>query len=158
MKAVSLEEPLGSRSAQELIGGFVDEIRRLYPTWTPQSGPSAEPSDFEPPGGSFVVLYVKDEPVACGGLKRLDDDAAEIKRLFVRPNVRRLGLGRRVIDDLERIARDRGYRVVRLDTGAGQPQAVRLFEAAGYTRIGDYNGNPFASFWFEKVPVTSGPR
>ena len=65
--------------------------------------------------------------------------------------MRRLGLGRRVIDDLERIARDRGYSVVRLDTGAVQPQAVRLFEAAGYTRIDDYNGNPFASFWFEKL-------
>lgn len=150
MDIVVLEEPLGSKSAQELIGGFVAEIRRLYPTWTPQSGPSAEPSDFEPPGGTFVVLYVDDEPAACGGLKRLDDDAAEIKRLFVRPEMRRLGLGRRVIDDLERIARHLGYRVVRLDTGAQQPQAVRLFDAAGYKRIGDYNRNPFASHWFEK--------
>ncbi len=90
MEVVSLEEPLGSKSARELIDGFVTEIRRLYPSWTPQSGPSAEPSDFEPPGGSFVVLHVDDEPVACGGLKRLDDDAAEIKRLFVRPDMRRL--------------------------------------------------------------------
>lgn len=150
MDVVVLEEPLGSKSAQELIGGFVAEISRLYPTWTPLSGPSAEPSDFEPPGGTFVVLYVDDKPAACGGLKRLDDDAAEIKRLFVRLEMRRLGLGRRVIDELERIARHRGYRVVRLDTGAQQPQAVRLFEAAGYKAIGDYNRNPFASHWFEK--------
>ena len=62
MEAVSLEEPLGSKGAQELIGEFIDEIRPLYPTWTPESGPSAEPRDFEPPGGSFVVLYVDDEP------------------------------------------------------------------------------------------------
>ena len=64
--------------------------------------------------------------------------------------MRGLGLGGRLIHDLERIARHRGYRVVRLDTGAEQPQAVRLFQAMGYTRIGDYNRNPFASHWFEK--------
>ena len=55
------------------------DTTELYPTWTPTSGPSTEPSDFKPPDGTFVVLYVGREPAACGKLERLDDQAAEIK-------------------------------------------------------------------------------
>src|SRR5947209_6425001 len=118
--------------------------------WTPTSGPSAEPSDFEPPHATFLIAYVGGKPAACGGLKRLDDQAVEIKRLYVRPDMRRRGLGRGVIAELEHIARRRGYTVVRLDTGVQQPQAVRLFVPAGYREIAGYNNNPFASHWFEK--------
>ena len=96
------------------------------------------------------MVYSGAEPVACGGLKALERSIAEIKRLYVRPDMRGRGLGRRILDELERVAQAQGYTAVRLDTGARQPDAVRLFETAGYREIPDYNSNPFASRWFEK--------
>ncbi|MGH9222732.1 MAG: GNAT family N-acetyltransferase [Acidimicrobiales bacterium] len=75
--------------------------------------------------------------------------AAEIKRGYVVPEVRGAGWGRRLLARLEAIARDRGYGVVRLDTGADQPGALHLFRTAGYREIADYDGNPFARYWFE---------
>lgn len=136
-------------SGQQLLGAFVAEIAALYPGWTPTTGPSADPEDFVPPRGRFIVAYTGAEPVACGGLKPLDRGAAEIKRLYVRPDTRGRGLGRRVLGELERVALTLGYAAVRLDTGGQQPNAVRLFEAAGYREISDYDGNPFANRWFE---------
>lgn len=151
VKAIISPEPLDSESAQELLRAFVGEISQLYPTWTPKSGPSAEPIDFEAPNGTFAVAYVDGRPAGCGGFKRIDEHVAEIKRLYVRPDMRGHGLGRRILLDLEQSALQAGYRVVRLDTGAEQPNAVRLFLAAGYRQIPDYNGNPVASHWFEKA-------
>lgn len=145
------EERLDSPAAKQLLDEFVAEIAALYPGWTPGSGPSAEPADFEPPDGTFLVVSVDGVPAGCGGLKRIGPHSAEIKRMYVRPHFRRRGLGRRVIADLEGAARARSYEVVRLDTGAEQPGAVRLFLSAGYREIADYNGNRFARHWFEKV-------
>ncbi len=150
MDEVVREEALDSDSAQQLLRAFVHEIAALYPGWSPTTGPSARPLDFKPPQGRFMVVYRGGEPLACAGLKPLDGSTAEIKRLYVRPDMRGQGLGRRVIRELEHVARAEGYAVVRLDTGAAQPEAVRLFKAAGYREIADYNGNPFASHWFEK--------
>ena len=133
-----------------MLGAFIAEIAALYDGWLPSRGPSAVASDFEPPRGRFVVAYVDDRPVACGGLKRLDNRVGEIKRLYVAADVRGQGLGRGLLDTLERIATESGCDVVRLDTGPGQPDALRLFASAGYHEIPDYNGNPYAAYWFEK--------
>jgi len=126
------------------------EIVPLYPGWTPDTGPSATADELSPPTGLFLVAYVDDEPVGCGGIKRLSDEAAELKRLYVAPTVRNQSVARALVAALEDAARDAGYQVVRLDTGAEQPAAVRLFRSAGYIEIDDYNANPFASYWFEK--------
>ena len=130
---------------------FTQEIGELYPGWDPTVGPPAQARHFSPPAGAFVVAYGGDgEPVACGGLKRLDDRAAEIKRLFVASAARGMGLGRALLQRLEGLAGERGYSIVRLDTGDRQPRALELFRTAGYREVEDYNGNPFASYWFEK--------
>ena len=150
MDEIVREEASDGASGRQLLGAFIAEIAALYPGWTPATGPSADPTDFAPPRGRFIVVYTGAEPVACGGLKALESSVAEIKRLYVRPDVRGRALGRRLLDELERLARAQGYTTVRLDTGARQPDAVRLFETAGYREIPDYNGNPFASRWFEK--------
>jgi GNAT superfamily N-acetyltransferase len=123
---------------------------QIYPFWSPAVGPTAHPEEFEPPMGAFFVVYAGDQPVGCGGFKRLDDRTAEIKRMYVAPSVRNRGLGRRILDRLEAGAREAGYAFVRLDTGDKQPEALRLYRNAGYREIPDYNGNPAASYWFEK--------
>jgi GNAT superfamily N-acetyltransferase len=135
--------------AQALIASMVDEIGALYEPGLPK-GSSARPGELSPPGGGFIVLYEDGRAVAGGGIKRLDGQACEIKRMYVAPEARGRGLGRALLAALEELARDRGYVVARLDTGARQPGAQRMYERAGYVPRSDYNGNPYASFWGEK--------
>ena len=93
-------------------------------------------------------------------IKRLDERACEIKRMYVVPEARGRGVGRVLLAALEELARDLGYPVARLDTGAEQPGAQRMYERAGYAPVPDYNGNPYASFWGEKrlAPATDRAR
>ena len=135
--------------AVELVAAMVDEVGKLYEPGLPM-GSSASPSELSPPGGGFVVLWDGGRAIAGGGLKRLGDDACEIKRMYVVPDARGRGLGRALLAALEDLARDLGYAVARLDTGAEQPGARRMYERAGYAPIGDYNGNPYAAWWGEK--------
>lgn len=84
-------------------------------------------------------------PVGCGCLKRFDDPAtptAELKRMFVAPEARRGGVGRALVAALEAWARELGYAAMVLETGDRQPEAVRLYEACGFTRIASYG--PYA--------------
>ena len=136
--------------ADRLLRGFQAEIASLYEGWSPDIGPSAEPSDFAPPGGDFLVASLDANPVACGGLKRLDAASVEVKRLYVAHAARRGGVARGLMQALEQRARELGYERVRLDTGAEQPGALALFRSLGYTEIEDYNGNPWAAYWLEK--------
>jgi GNAT superfamily N-acetyltransferase len=146
-------EPLDSREARRLVEAFRREVIEYYPEWTPAVGPTALPEEFEPPHGAFLIVYVGDEAVGCGGFKRLDSNTAEIKRMFLSPGVRGRGLGMRLLEQLEAGARDAGYSAIRLDTGDRLPAAIYLYRSAGYEEIPDYNGNPSASHWFEK-PLT----
>ncbi len=136
--------------AVDLVEAMWEEIKALYPRIGDEEGPSATPEDFSPPGGAFVGGWDGDRPVAGGGVKRLDDGAAEIKRMYVAPEARGAGIGRALLAALEDAARDLGYTVVRLDTGRFQGSALRMYQEAGYRPIADYNGNPYASFWGEK--------
>ncbi|MEA2247303.1 MAG: hypothetical protein QOH46_1832, partial [Solirubrobacteraceae bacterium] len=72
-------------------------------------GPSAEPSDFTPPNGTFLLVYEHDRPVACGGLKTVAPGVAEVKRMYVVPEARRRGVGRALLIALEDQARTMGF-------------------------------------------------
>ena len=150
-EAVIRTEPLDGRAGSALVAAFIAEISPRYPGWGPGVGPSADPHEFVHPHGSFVVAYVDDRPVACGGVKRLPDGKGEIKRVYVQPEHRGQGVGRRLLSRLETAALELGCDTVRLDTGDKQPDAFALFVSAGYHQIDDYNANPFASYWFEKA-------
>lgn len=136
--------------AAPLLAAFAAELAEIYPGWHPGVGPRAEPDDFRAPGGAFVVAYRGGAPIACAGFKRLDDEFAEIKRLYVVPRERGRGVARAIVEWLEAAIARRGYAAIRLDTGSGQPHAAALYRSAGYREIADYNGNPAASHWFEK--------
>jgi GNAT superfamily N-acetyltransferase len=146
-------EPLDGSAGRRLLAAFNKEVAAIYPFWSPFVGPTAEPQEFQPPWGGFFVVYADGEAVGCGGFKRLDKRTAEIKRMYVSREARGRGLGRRILEQLEAGAREAGYAFVRLDTGDKQPEALKLYRSAGYQEIPDYNGNPAASYWFEK-PLT----
>jgi GNAT superfamily N-acetyltransferase len=99
------------------------------------------------PHGVFVVARVDGVAAACGAVRRLiggPPDVGEIKRMYTRPAARRRGLSRVVLDRLEAEAADLGYRRVQLETGLRQPEAITLYETAGYRRIpsfGQYEGD-----------------
>jgi GNAT superfamily N-acetyltransferase len=112
--------------------------------------PKAGPAELGPPGGAFIVGYLDGEPACCGGVKRLSDGSCEIKRMYVVPGARGRGVARILLHELEDVARRLGYTVARLDTGPKQPHARTLYESDGYVAIGNFNGNPVASFFGEK--------
>ena len=137
--------------ASELIAAMVAEMEPLYGRIDVPEAPSASAADFSPPHGTFLVGYDDDGTAVCGGgVKRLDDEAAEIKRMYVLPAARGRGVAKELLAALEDAARSLGYAIARLDTGARQPHAERMYREAGYRDIGNFNANPFASFWGEK--------
>jgi GNAT superfamily N-acetyltransferase len=144
-RRVSGSDPI----ALELVEAMVAEVGVLYEPGLPM-GSSATPTELSPPGGGFVVLWERERAIAGGGIKRLDDRTCEIKRMYVAPDARGRGVGRVLLAELEHLARDLRYSVARLDTGAEQPRAQRIYERAGYGAVPDYNGNPYAAFWGEK--------
>jgi ribosomal protein S18 acetylase RimI-like enzyme len=135
-----------------LLQAMRDEMRELYDGLDMDSDdmPRAGAAELGPPTGALIVGWSGDEPVCVGGLKRLDDRACEIKRMYVAPAGRGRGVARALLGELEARARALGYEIARLDTGPRQQGARGLYESAGYTEVGNFNANPVASFWGEK--------
>ncbi len=97
------------------------------------------------PRSCFLILYWNEEPAGCGGLRELDPDTGEVKRMYVRRAARGHGLGRLLLVELEVRARAFGYRRLKLETGIPQPEAIQLYESAGYGEIpgyGTYKDDP----------------
>ena len=97
----------------------------------------ADPPQFRPPRGTFLVAYAGIDAVACGGLCPLEalSETAELKRMYTAPEWRRRGLGARIVRALESEARALGYRSTALETGTVMHWAIALYEAAGYRQI-----------------------
>ena len=89
--------------------------------------------------------------MCCGGVKRLDDERCEIKKMYVVPPMRGRGVARALLHELEDVARRLGYVIARLDTGPRQGNAEGLYRDEGYGPVPDFNGNPVAVFWGEKA-------
>jgi putative acetyltransferase len=85
-----------------------------------------------------LVCYVDNVPVACGAFKPFGDDTVEIKRMFVKPHLRGKGIGRNILNELEKWAAELNYKHCILETGKRQPDAIKLYENAGYGRISNY--------------------
>jgi ribosomal protein S18 acetylase RimI-like enzyme len=105
---------------------------------------------FVPPSGILLIAWLFGEAIGCGALRTLKPGIGEIKHLWIAPNFRGLGVGRRLLEDLERAARKRQMRAVRLDTNESLDEAIRLYRTSGYRAIDPYNDNPYAHHWFEK--------
>ncbi|MDV6012264.1 GNAT family N-acetyltransferase [Haloechinothrix sp. LS1_15] len=106
--------------------------------------------DLAPPRGALLVAYASDTPAGCIGVRLLDAETCEIKRMFVRQSHRRRGLGQALLDAAERHARTLGAQRVVLDTRSDLTEARTLYTAHGYTEIADYNGSTQADRWYGK--------
>lgn len=150
-------EPEDCADARRCVDAYFQELdRRFKKGFDPGNGGYAGAAkDRE--GQSWFLLARRDgQPVGCGALKGLDATTGEIKRMWIAPDARGLGLSRRLLNELEGLARKAGMTRVRLDTNGTLKEAQALYRKAGYREIGRYNDNPYAELWFEKDLVTEG--
>jgi len=144
--------------AQRCLRAYVAELNRRAPDrgFDPSRGSTAEPHEVRPPNGAFVVVYLRGEPIGCGAVKHHPGGVTDIKRMWVAESARGLGLGRRLLEHLEGIARERGSHEARLETGDVLGEAIALYGSAGYAEVPPFNDEPFADRWFAKRLRESG--
>jgi GNAT superfamily N-acetyltransferase len=139
------------RELQERFDGGFDPELSLVPSL----------DEFAPPRGTFLLVRLNGEPVGCGGLKPISKEATYLKRMWIAPGARGLGLARRLLSTLEDSARSMGYSIVRLETNKSLVEAQQLYRSAGYAEVAPFNVERYAHHWFEKrlhqaqTPVTT---
>ncbi len=144
-------DPYGP-NAQWCLGRYFEELASRFPEGYDRGADVAAGLDeFRPPEGCLLLASLFGESVGCGALRVLTPRMGEIKRLWVSPQVRGLGVGRRLLETLEQAARERKLRCVRLDTHESLAEARQLYRTSGYREIARFNANPYAHHWFEKI-------
>jgi DNA-binding MarR family transcriptional regulator len=142
----------GSSDATAALTSYFDELDARFPGGFDRSGAVGEGvATMRPPGGTFLVASADDGTVVgCGGIQTHDDATAEVKRMWIHAEWRGVGLGRRLLAELEQHCAALGYTSVVLDTNATLTEAIAMYEAAGYSPTKQYNDNPYAQRWFTK--------
>ena len=138
----------GARYCQEQY--FRELAVRFDAGFDPARSNTAADREITPPRGYLLLATLHGDPVGCGAL-RCHPDYGEIKRMWVSPAARGLGVGRRILQRLEALARRRRLPVVRLETNRSLVEAQALYRASGYREIGAFTSEPYADFWFEKA-------
>jgi ribosomal protein S18 acetylase RimI-like enzyme len=137
--------------ARSCVRAYVGELARRFESgFDPARSIPAEDTELTLPAGLFLVASLHGEPAGCGALKLHGDGPAEIKRMWVAPTLRGLGLGRRLLAELEAHAAASGVRVLRLETNHTLTEAIGLYRACGYQEVAAFNDEPYAHHWFEK--------
>jgi ribosomal protein S18 acetylase RimI-like enzyme len=148
LRAVDPEHP----DARQCVRAYFTELaRRSGGRFDPATSVVVEPDQVRPPAGIVLVAYLRSEPVGCGAVKQTDGPAAEIKRMWVSEQARGLGIGRRLLAELEARAAAGGAARVRLDTSALLHEAIAMYRSAGYVEVPAFTAEPFADHWFEKT-------
>jgi DNA-binding MarR family transcriptional regulator/GNAT superfamily N-acetyltransferase len=144
-------EPPTTPAARFCIESYFAELDERFDTgFDPARGISADADELVEPRGLLLVARLQGEPIGCGALKLHGDEPAEIKRMWVARSARGLGLGRRLLGELERAARRHGAPTVRLETNRTLREAISLYRSAGYHEVPAFNDEPYAHHWFEK--------
>jgi DNA-binding MarR family transcriptional regulator/GNAT superfamily N-acetyltransferase len=151
MVTIEVEEP-ASPEARWCIEQYFAELNlRFDAGFDPAFSISADAHELSPPAGLLLVARLRQEPIGCGALKFHPGAPAELKRMWVAPAARGLGLGRRLLRELEGQARAAGATVVRLETNRNLTEAIALYRREGYREVPAFNDEPYAHHWFEKT-------
>jgi GNAT superfamily N-acetyltransferase len=150
MVKIAVADPTSPDAAWCMQQYFVELGRRFDTGFDPAQSIPAEPHELKPPAGLLLVATLREESVGCGALKFHADAPAEIKRMWVAPQMRGLGLGRRLLVELERSANQAGVTVLHLETNQTLTEAVELYRHSGYQEVEAFNDEPYAHHWFEK--------
>jgi DNA-binding MarR family transcriptional regulator len=145
------ECPPRHHDARFCLQTYYDELRARFPDgYDPAVSPVAD-AEMTPPAGFLLVAYLHGDPVGCGALIFYPDGVGLVKRMWVAPAVRGLGLGRRLLFELEDRGRANGVRLMRLETKDELGEAVRMYRTSGYVEVEPFNDEPYADHWFEKA-------
>lgn len=141
-----------SDPALEAMTAYFNELDAVFPGGFDVEGSLLSGLDqMRPPTGTFLVALAGDGQVlGCGGVQALDAQAAEIKRMWIAPPARGIGLGREMLRQLEDAARAMGFSQAVLDSNSLLTPAMSLYERAGYVPTPPYNDNPYADVWFAR--------
>jgi DNA-binding MarR family transcriptional regulator/GNAT superfamily N-acetyltransferase len=147
---IGITDPASDAARFCLREYFAELDSRFDSGFDPEVGIPAMAHELIEPAGLLLVARLRGEPVGCGALKFHGTDPADLKRMWVAPAARGLGVGRRMLEELEQHARARGVGVVRLETNRNLHEAVGLYRASGYVEVPAFNDEPYADHWFEK--------
>ena len=149
--SLAAEDPT-TRDARWCIEQYFAELAaRFEAGFDPARSIPAAAEDLTPPSGLLLIARRREQPVGCGALKFHGREPAELKRMWVSPDARGLGLGRRLLSSLEQSAAEAGATAVRLETNGALTEAIALYRDAGYAEVDAFNGEPYAHHWFEKA-------
>ncbi len=150
MVEISLIDPAHPH-AQHCLHEYFSELNRRFDTgFDPALSISAAEEEMRPPAGAFLVATLDGDPIGCGALKFHGSEPADIKRMWVAESARGLGLGRRLLSELENHAAANGIREVRLETNGSLVEAISLYLSAGYVEVAPFSDEPYAHHWFAK--------
>jgi DNA-binding MarR family transcriptional regulator/predicted N-acetyltransferase YhbS len=148
---ISVEEP-HHPDVVHCFARYANELDARFPGgFDAAKSISANPEELTPPAGYCVVARLRGRPIGCGALKLHGAGPAEIKRMWVSPDSRGLGVGRRLLESLEALARENGARVLHLETNRTLGEAIELYRRAGFVEVAPFNDEPHAHHWFEKA-------
>jgi putative acetyltransferase len=115
------------------------------------------PGNYAPPEGRLLLAEIDGAFIGCVALHRIEDGICEMKRLYVRPQARGLGVGRKLVDEVIAQARKIGYERMRLDTiPSMMSQAVALYRELGFREISPYRLNPIEGALYFELPLAAG--
>ena len=139
------------RHARYCLREYFSELDQRFDTgFDPARSISALDDEMRPPAGLFLVATLHGDPIGSGALKFHGRNPVELKRMWVAESARGLGVGRRLLAELENQAARRGVRTVRLETNKTLVEAISLYRSTGYVEVAPFNDEPYAHHWFEK--------
>jgi DNA-binding MarR family transcriptional regulator/GNAT superfamily N-acetyltransferase len=142
--------------AQHCLHAYFAELNRRFETgFDPAKSLSAAEEELRPPAGVLLLATLQTRPIGCGALKFHNDEPADIKRMWVTESARGLGIGRRLLTELEAYAAAHGVRALRLETNHTLAEAIGLYRSAGYIEVAAFNNEPYAHHWFEKQNLST---
>jgi GNAT superfamily N-acetyltransferase len=138
--------------ARSCLRSYFEELdHRFDAGFDPAQSISASDEEMTLPNGLLLVATLRGAAVGCGALKlHINTQIAEVKRMWVAPDVRGLGIGRRLLERLSTEAASRGMVILRLETNRSLTEAKHLYQSAGFVEVEPFNYEPYAHHWFQK--------
>ena len=144
-------EPPDTADARWCLNEYFRDLAQRFETgFDPDRSNPATAAEMTPPAGIFLVARLDGHPVGCAALKVKGGAIGEIKRMWVHPDTRGIGIGRRILAAVEEQARAFGLAVLRLETNRSLTEAQALYHKGGYREVAPFNDEPYAHHWFEK--------
>jgi DNA-binding MarR family transcriptional regulator/GNAT superfamily N-acetyltransferase len=147
---IAVEDPATPDARWCLEQYFAELNLRFEAGFDASASIPADAHELTPPAGAFLVARLRGRPIGCGALKLPAGAPAYLKRMWVSPDARGLGLGRRLLQELEQCARAAGAASVQLETNRALTEAIQLYRGSGYCEVAPFNDEPYAHHWFEK--------